>query len=86
VILSYQYLRGNSGEVLLLIQLYGETRTRDYLKVTNRGWGFVLRRDARLSRFAGIQICAATVQQPERKTTAFGVKAPYAYLADLAYL
>ena len=30
--------------------------------------------------------CAATVQQPERKTTAFGVKATYAYMADLAYL
>jgi hypothetical protein len=26
------------------------------------------------------------VQQPERKTTAVGVKATYAYMADLAYL
>jgi hypothetical protein len=31
-------------------------------------------------------LCAATVQQPGRKTAAFSVKATYAYMANLAYL
>jgi hypothetical protein len=35
---------------------------------------------------AGRALCAATVQQPGRKTAAFSVKATYAYVADLAYL